>query len=497
MATRSADQSGTTSEDYPPGADPRRWRALVVTLAGGFMILLDVSVVTVAVPAIQESLGTSASGVQWVVSGYPLTLGLALVAGGRLGDAFGRRRMYLVGLSGFVLTSVLAGLAPTLVLLVVARLLQGLVAGLVTPQNGGLIQDLFRGPERGRAFGLLGATIGVSTAIGPVIGGLILDLFGDPEGWRWVFLVNLPIGVLTLVLAFFLVPPTPARSTRPDIDGTGMVLLGLTVLALMFPVVQSDAGGLARFWWLFLVAIPIGYMFLRWERRRVATERTPLLDMRLFAARGYPAGVTIATVYFCGFSGIFLVFAVFFQTGLGFSPLESGLAMTPFALGSAVSAWLAGRLVARWRQRVTISGLAMSALGLVVTAAVTLVVDEDHLLVALLVPLLVAGLGGGAVISPNTTITLTCVPPDMSGVASGVLQTGQRMGTAVGTAMLAALFYATIGATGGEYPAGLAVALFGAVVLILVALVLAIVENRGNGGNKSLENFPAQTMTSG
>ncbi|HEX2134086.1 MAG TPA: MFS transporter [Actinophytocola sp.] len=493
MATRS---SRATSEEYPPGEDPRRWRALVVTLAGGFMILLDVSIVTVAVPAIQEGLGASASGVQWVISGYPLTFGLALVAGGRLGDAFGRRRMYLVALSGFVLTSVFAGVAPTLTLLVVARLLQGLVAGLVTPQNGGLIQDLFRGPERGRAFGLLGATIGVSTAAGPVIGGLILDLFGEPDGWRWVFLVNLPFGLLTLVLAVLLVPPTPARSIRSDIDGVGAVLLGLTVLALMFPVVQSEAGGLERFWWMFVVAVPLGYAFLRWERRRVADGRVPLVDMRLFTAPGYRSGATLAAVYFCGFSGIWLVFAVFFQTGLGFSPLESGLAVTPFALGSAVSSWLAGRLVERWGRRLTIAGLGTVAAGLAVTGVVGLVVDPEWMLLAMAVPLLVAGFGGGAVISPNTTITLSCVPTNMAGVASGVLQTGQRMGSAVGTAALAAIFYATVGAS-GRYPAALAVALFGAVALIVVALVFALVENRGNGGNKSLENYPTHSMTTG
>ncbi|WP_260194905.1 MFS transporter [Actinophytocola gossypii] len=493
MAVRS---SRETSEEYPPGEDPRRWRALVVTLAGGFMMLLDVSIVTVAVPAIQEGLGASAAGVQWVVSGYPLTFGLALVAGGRLGDAFGRRRMYLVALSGFVLASVFAGLAPTLTLLIVARLLQGLVAGLVTPQNGGLIQDLFRGPERGRAFGLLGATIGVSTAAGPVIGGLILDLFGEPDGWRWVFLVNLPFGLLTVVLAVLLVPPTPRRSVRSDIDGVGMVLLGLAVLALMFPVVQSEAGGIGRFWWLFVVAVPLGYAFLRWERRRVAGGRVPLVDMRLFTTPGYRSGATLAAVYFCGFSGIWLVFAVFFQTGLGFSPLESGLAVTPFALGSAVSSWRAGRLVERWGRRLTIAGLATVATGLAATGVVGLLVEPAWVPLAMVVPMLVAGVGGGAVISPNTTITLSRVPTTMSGVASGVLQTGQRMGAAVGSAALAAIFYATIGVS-GRYPLGLAVALFGAVVLILVALVLAVVENRVNAGNKSLENYPTHPIASG
>lgn len=491
--------ASTQPTDYEPGTDPRRWRALAVTLAGSFMILLDVSIVTVAIPSIQSGLGTSESGVQWVVSGYPLTFGLALVAGGKLGDAFGRRNMYLIALSAFVLTSVLAGLASTLTLLVVARLLQGLVAGLVTPQNGGLIQDLFRGPERGRAFGLLGATIGLSTALGPVIGGFILGVAGEPDGWRWVFLVNLPFGVLTLVLALLFVPKIPRRTTRADIDYLGALLLGGTVLCVLLPVVQSEAGGLRTLWWLFLVAVPIGYAFLRWERRRVRVERSPLLDMRLFTATpGYPSGATLAAVYFCGFSGIWLVFAVYSQSDLGLSPLEAGLAVTPFSLGSAVSAWLAGRLVDRWGRLVTITGLTVTSVGLGAVALVAFLVPDDALVVAIALPLLVAGIGGGAVISPNTTLTLACVPTGMAGVASGVLQTGQRIGTAVGTAALAAVFHAASTAFGGASN-GFSIAMLTAVVLILFALVLAVAERRGqigNHGNSALENLPTNPMTS-
>jgi EmrB/QacA subfamily drug resistance transporter len=467
-----------------------------VTLAGGFMILLDVSIVTVAIPSIQQGLGTSESGVQWVVSGYPLTFGLALVAGGRLGDAFGRRNMYLIALTGFVATSVLAGLAPTLTLLVVARLLQGLVAGMVTPQNSGLIQDLFRGPERGRAFGLLGATIGVSTAAGPVIGGFILGVAGEPNGWRWVFLVNLPFGLLTIVLALLLVPRTPKRATRPDLDLGGIVLLGLAVLCLMFPIVLSEVDGIRRFWWLFVVAVPLSWAFLRWERRRVRAGRSPLVDTRLFTATpGYSSGAALATVYFCGFSGIFLVFAVYFQENVGLTPLESGLAVTPFALGSAVSSWLAGRLVARWGTWVTITGLALMVVGLGVVALLGFVVAADSLALAIAFPLLVAGVGGGAVISPNTTLTLACVPSGMSGVASGVLQTGQRLGTAVGTAVLAAVFHAASGAA-----TGFSLAMVAAVILILIALLLAIAERSGrigNHGNTELESFPSGSMAPG
>lgn len=460
------------------------------------MILLDVSIVTVAIPAIEQGLGTSPSGVQWVVSGYPLTFGLALVAGGRLGDAFGRRNMYLIALTGFVATSVLAGLAPNLTWLVVARLLQGLVGGLVTPQNGGLIQDLFRGPERGRAFGLLGATIGLSTAAGPVIGGFILGVAGEPSGWRWVFLVNLPFGLLTLALAVLLVPRTPKRSSGADIDYVGILLLGLTVLCVMCPVVLSDSGGLRDLWWLFVVAAPLGVAFLWWERRRVAMERSPLIDTRLFTATpGYSSGATLGTVYFTGFTGIWLIFAVYFQSDLGMTPLESGLAVTPFSLGSAVSAWVAGRLVARWGRLVAITGLVLIAVGLATVGVMGFVVPKDSLAWAIALPLLLAGIGGGAVISPNTTMTLACVPTSMSGVASGVLQTGQRLGSAVGTALLAAVFHAAV-AVSGVPATGFAIAMLAAVFVILVALAIGVWEQRGNGNVQS-ESFPSTSVTSG
>lgn len=460
-------------------ADPRRWRALLVTLAGGFMVLLDVTIVTVAVPSIQRGLGASASGVQWVVSGYPLMFGLALVAGGRLGDALGRRRMYLIALTGFVLTSALAGAAPTLLLLVLARLLQGLAGGLITPQNAGLIQDLFRGAERGRAFGVLGATVGLSTAIGPVLGGLIINAFGEPDGWRWVFFVNVPIGAVAIVLAARLVPGTGRRAERSDIDVLGMVLLGLAVLCVLFPVVQSESGGLRRLWWLFPLAVPLVILFLRWERRRLAAGRAPALDTRLLTdTPGYPAGATIAAVYFAGFSGIWLVFALFFQNELGFSALESGLLVTPFALGSAAGSMVAGRLVHRFGRWVTVAGLAGVAVGLAAVAIVVPLVSPNQLGVAILAPLLVAGIGGGAVIAPNMSLTLSSVPARMGGAASGLVQTGQRMGSAVGTALLAAVFHAV--APGQHYAAGLSLALGCAVVLILVALWLAARELRAD-----------------
>jgi EmrB/QacA subfamily drug resistance transporter len=471
----------STGDDRTTAAQaghPERWKALWVTQLAGFMGLLDVSIVNVALPSIQRGLDASLAQVQWVVSGYALTFGLVLVAAGRLGDALGRRRMFLIALACFVLTSALCGAAPTAELLMVARLLQGIAAGMLTPQNSGLIQDLFRGPERGKAFGIFGATVGLSTAIGPVVGGLILAAAGGPDGWRWIFYVNVPIGLIALVAAWRLVPSAPRSEGRvlSRIDIGGAVLLGAAVLCVLLPLVQIESGGLRRLWWLFLLAPLFVLLFLRWESWMVRGGREPLLDTRLLSnTPGYPAGAAIGLAYFIGFSGIWLVFAIFFQRGLGYTPLQSGLAVTPFALGSAVSAAVAGRLVERFGRWLTVFGLTTVAIGLAATALV-LYVHPSALAAA--PTLLLAGLGGGAVISPNVTLTLECVPVEMGGAAAGALQTGQRIGAAVGTAALAAVLYSVVSGT-GRYPTAVAAALLAATGFVCVALLLAAIELQG------------------
>ncbi|QXV62641.1 MFS transporter [Amycolatopsis sp. TNS106] len=463
---------------YEP--DPRRWKALAVSLAAGFMGLLDVSIVNTALPSIQKDLGASSGGIQWVVSGYALAFGLVLVSGGRLGDALGRRRMFLFALAAFVLTSAFAGAAPNETTLIIARLLQGFASGMMTPQNSGMIQDLFRGAERGRAFGMFGATVGISTAVGPVLGGVILAVFGDPEGWRWVFYVNVPIGILAFALALRWLPKpeTPARSLRGEIDFVGIMLLGVAVLGVLLPLIESEQGGLSSLWWLFLVAVVFGFAFVRWERSMVRRGRPPLLDTRLFTGTpGYATGAAVGALYFSGFTGMWLVFAIFFQQGLGYTPLQSGLAVTSFALGSAVSAAIAGRLVPKWGRKLTVTGLVMVIAGMVTVAVLA---GQDPGAAAgwwFALPLLVAGVGGGMVISPNTTLTLECVPTSMAGVAGGALQTGQRIGTAIGTVVLASVFHAVLGANGG-YPAALTAAMLCAAVLTSSALLLAVIELR-------------------
>ncbi|MGD9988060.1 MFS transporter [Pseudonocardia sp.] len=467
----------STDETYHP--DPRRWRALTVTLVAGFMGLLDVSIVSVALPSMQHGLGTSPSQVQWVVSGYALAFGLALVPAGRLGDAFGRRRMFLIALAAFVVFSALAGAAPTPLLLVVARVAQGLAAGMLAPQNSGLIQDLFRGAERGKAFGFFGATVGISTAVGPIVGGVILAVAGQDDGWRWIFYVNVPIGVVALVLAARLLPPMRQPGKPGHIDHVGVALLGGAVLAVLLPLVEAESGGLGRLWWLFVVGVALGVAFVWWESREIRRGRDPLIDLRLLSdTPGYASGAALGMVYFVGFSGIWLVFALFFQNGLGWTPLESGLAVTPFAVGSAVSAVLAGRVVERFGRSLTVAGLCAVAVGLGVTTVLVATVPA-HLAGFVIIPsMLLGGLGGGLVISPNVTMTLRCVPVRMAGSAGGALQTGQRIGAAVGTAALTGIYYSVLGSDPARLHIAVAAALGTAVVMVLAALGIAIVELR-------------------
>jgi EmrB/QacA subfamily drug resistance transporter len=455
--------------------DPRRWRALSVALVVGFMGVLDLSIVAVALPAVKEDLGASPAEAQWVISGYALTFGLALVPAGRLGDAFGRRRLFLLGLAGFTLGSAAAGAAPTVGLLIAARLAQGLAAGFLGPQNTGLIQQLFRGGERGRAFGLYGATLALSSTVGPLVGGLILALAAGPGGWRWIFYVNVGIGAVAFVLALRLLPKG-GFGNPGYLDGIGAVLLGAGALALLFPLVQAESGGLVRLWWLFPVAIAVFAAFAAWERRVARTGLQPVFDPRLVTeTRGFVGGLAVGTAYFIGFGGIWVMFAIFFQTGLGYSPLQSGLAVMPFAVGSASAALVAGRLVERYGRGVTVLGLCTFILGLSATGVILGLVPPEHSGWAAGPALLLAGMGSGCVVSPNITMTLGNVPVGLAGAAGGGLQSAQRFGTAIGTAVLPGLFYVVLGASDGDFSAaliaGLAVSVFFAGVALLIGVL--------------------------
>ncbi|WP_416519440.1 MFS transporter [Streptomyces achromogenes] len=477
----------TRGDGYEP--DPRRWRALWVTLVAGFMSLLDVTIVAVALPTVQRDLHASPAQVQWVVSGYALTFALALVTAGRLGDALDRRRIFLLALGGFVVFSAACGAAPDITLLVAARLAQGLAAGFMAPQNSALIQQMFRGAERGRAFGFFGATVGISSAAGPITGGAILALASGDQGWRWIFYVNVPIGILAVLLGRRLLPRTE-RSGRGRVDLPGVLLLGLGVLALMCPLVLAESGGIERLWWLFPAGAALLTVFTWWQRRLVARGAQPLLDPRLFTTvRGYAIGAGIGTLYFVGFSGVWLVFALFYQRGLDFSPLRSGLAVTPFALGSASAAVVSGRLVERYGRLLTVCGLAGVIAGLGGTALLLRLAPLDLAPWVAAPVLFLGGVGGGLVVSPNITMTLRDVPVRMAGAAGGALQTGQRLGAALGTAALPGLFYLVLGRA-DDYRGALVTALGAALAGMAASLALAVFDWRRDRRRKPHRTCP-------
>ncbi|UCN16537.1 MFS transporter [Cellulomonas iranensis] len=468
-ARRFADVSA--DDTYQP--DPRRWRALSVCLAVGFMTLLDVSIVNVALPSVRDALGASEAALQWVVSGYALAFGLVLVGAGRLGDAFGRRDVLIAGIGVFALGSLLAGTAQDGTWLVVARLVQGVGGGIVNPQVSGLIQQLFRGAERGRAFGRLGTTIGISTAVGPLLGGVILAVAGPEQGWRWVFLVNLPVAVLAVVLALRYLDPPGRRERAADLDAVGAVLLGVGVVGVLWPTVSRAwaPGDLA----LAAAGVVALVGFVAWEHRVTARGRTPMVQPSLFRRPGFSPGALLALTYFSGFTAIFFVLALFLQNGAGYSPLEAGAAITPFALGSAVSSAVGGRLVGSRGRHVVVAGLVLVLVGVTATDVLLAVRGVSPGIAWWIAPpLLVAGVGSGLVIAPNQTVTLSQVPVEQAGAAGGVLQTGQRLGAATGIAVVGSLYFA--GAAGGDAGVGAAHGLRATVALVAVALAIGVAD---------------------
>ncbi|NJC73326.1 MFS transporter [Planosporangium thailandense] len=455
---------------------PRRWRAFSVCLVAAFMTLLDVSIVNVAIPSIRNGLHATESDLQWVLSGYALTFGLALVPAGRYGDARGRRNVFIAGLALFTVSSAAAGLARSASWLVAARLVQGAAGGVLNPQVVGLIQQLFRPAERGRPFGLLGATIGISTAIGPLVGGALIALAGPQDGWRWVFYVNLPIGIAAIVLGWRLIPARPHElQPRESLDPVGVTLLGTGVVLLLLPLVQEQQWHSRAKWLLLLLAAGVLAGFVGWERR-YARRREPVVDLTLFRLRSYALGALIGLIYFAGFTAIFFIYTLYLQSGLGYSALLAGLAMTPFALGSAAAAALGGRTVNRFGRPLVAIGLTLVALGLAGTVVALHFAPGHTAPLAAAAPLLVAGLGSGLVITPNQTITLSQVPPSKGGSAGAVIQTGQRIGAAIGIATVGSVFFARLAASGGHWSVAFRDALFVAIALVVVTLAAAVAD---------------------
>jgi EmrB/QacA subfamily drug resistance transporter len=450
--------------------------ALGVVLAAGFMTLLDVSIVNVALPSIQQGLNAQENALQWIVAGYALALGLLLVPSGRFGDAHGRRPVFMVGVALFVVASAACALAQTSLELVVMRVVQGFAGGLITPQISGLIQSLFRGEERGKAFGLFGSVIAVSSAVGPLVGGGLIAWFGAHNGWRAVFFVNLPIGAAILLLARRYLPaPTSAERRPHPLDPLGVVLLGAALLCILVPFIEQ------RSWHssLRIALFPLGAALLAvWvlHERRYGRTREPLVSIDLFRIRSYALGAPVGLLFFAGFIAVFFIQTQYLQIGLGYPAWKSGLAVTPFAIGSALTSTAGSRQVLRRGPKLVSFGLAVVLVGL---AGIWVAVNAHPghnagLWIAL--PLLIAGLGGGLVISPNLTLTLSHVPVQRAGSAGAVLQTGQRIGSAAGIAITGSVFYNQLASSHGDFASAYRMGIVSCGAFIAAALGLTLTD---------------------
>lgn len=450
------------------------------------MTLLDVSIVNVALPSIQQALGATASQIQWIVAGYSLTFGLMLVPAGRFGDVVGRRNMFLLGLAGFTASSLACGFAASAVVLTVLRLVQGVFAGIMNPQISALIQELFRGGERARAFGLFGMTIGVSTAVGPLLGGILVTAIGPEHGWRSVFLINVPIGLVLLPLAARILPRRtagPRAAGGLGLDLPGLVLIALMVVAMMWPFVtaSSHPAGLAGApWWLLAVAAVLGAALVVWERREDGHGRPAVLPGTLVRNTGFVMGAALAAAYFAGFTSIFMVVTLYYQDGLHHSPLIAGLAQVPFALASAAAARWSGRHVIDLGRRLVIRGLVVMIVAVACLVVVAEIASPGVVQWVIPVLLAVAGWGSGSVISPNQTLTLAEIPTSLAGTAAGLLQTFQRLGGSVGLALLTTVYFARLAAGGDRaaYAHALALSLALTAAILLIALGIGIADAR-------------------
>jgi MFS family permease len=406
------------------------------------------------------------------------------VPAGRLGDSYGRKKIFLVGLVVFTVGSLGCGLSTTPLMLILTRVLQGLGAGILNPQITAIINSTFQGAERGRAFGRFGGTIGLSTATGPLLGGVIIDFvpLGDP--WRYIFLVNIPVAAVAFVLGLRLLPSESAAG-RQRLDAVGTVLLGVAVALVLLAIQERSTLGVGLVVAAVAVAAASAWAFAVWERRYAARGGLPLARPGLMRTPGFAPGITLGTLYFAGFTGIFFTVTLDLQDSLHYSPLQAGLTQTPFAIASAISAPLAGRAVARLGRRLVVRGLVMVVAGLLASIAVVLFLSEavgrGWTGVLLALPLALTGAGSGQVISPNVNLSLANIEPRDAGSASGVFQTFQRLGSGLGIAVVGAVFFDLAGE--GRWVRAETAALACTTVLVALALVPAVRDLRRHRGD--------------
>lgn len=475
-------------------------RLLPTLLIPAFVSLLAVSSVNVILTSVSHSLKTGDDGLQLVISGYALVFGVVLVPAGRAGDVLGRGRLFAVGMLVFGLGSLASGLAPSIVMLNLSRIIMGIGSGLLNPQVTGMIQQYYTGQARGRAYGLFGGVIGVSVAVGPVLSGALIGWLGADRGWRASFLINVPFALAGVWAARRYLPASAwsrrdggGRSPRPapasgagraglDLDPVGMTLLVAATLMIMIPFMEASAG--AWIWLTEPAGIAVVAAWVVWERRYRARGGAPMVDLGLFAIPSFAYGCLSVAVYFLGYTSVWIIIARYVQDGLGASALAGGIVGVPASLAGAVAAPLAGRRVIGVGRTMVLVGMLLGIAGLLASIGVIhmhAVAGWSPWWIAL--TLLALGVGQGVVVSPNQALSLADVPLEYAGAAGGVLQTGQRIGTSIGIAAITGITFRTAGASGWDVAAQ--TGLLAAAVVIGASAVVTVADLRTSRSRRS------------
>ncbi len=403
--------------------------------------LIDVTIVNVALPTVARDLRASSTQLEWVISAYALGFAAVLIIAGRLGDFWGRKKVFLVGVAMFGLASLGCSIARNPSELIASRALQGMFAATLVPQVLATFRAIFHGRERGSVFGLYGAIAGVASALGLLLGGLLVNvnLFG--LSWRTVFMINIPIVAVVLVAGAIFVPRTREREVgRPDVLGS--VVLAVGMVGIVFPLLEGRRYGWPLWGWFCLLAGMGTVVALGWiEARRQHTSIAPLLPLRLFKVPAFTAGLLVQLVFSLALQGFFLVLTLWLQDGQHYSPLRTGFVGTAFSLGVFITAGLAPRLAPRFGRNVLVTGALVLASGM---AGVDLGAYQtgSHLNAWLLIPgLVISGMGLGLLVVPLVNVVISAVPPSEAGNASGIFNTAQQLGGALGIAVLGTLFF--------------------------------------------------------
>jgi MFS family permease len=442
---------------------------LVVLLCGAFLPFLDFFIVNVALPTMDSTLHASAPMLELVVAGYGVAYALMLVVGGRLGDALGRRRMFVVGLVGFTATSLVCGVAPNIGVLVAARVAQGLSAAMSQPQVLATFQATLDGPKRARAISLYAAVGGIAASIGQLLGGVLVNADIAGLSWRPIFLVNVPVGAAALLLARRHVPST--RSPHPaSVDLPGTTLLGVTLIALLIPLTEGRSLHWPLWTWLLLAVAPVAALATAVvERRAERAGGTPLIPPSLLGIRSMRRGLSLAVAFFMGFGAFMFVFALTVQGGLHETALQSGVAIAPMAVAFFAGSLMTPRLIARYGRLVVSAGLLLQAVGLV-GLIVTLRADWPHVSALAIAPaMIVAGAGQAFALGGFFRIVLADVPHRLAGIGSGVLVTMQQASLALGVASLGSLFVNLAESGGARHAFTVVIG-----IQVLIALALAV-----------------------